>query len=302
MGEAMRLGIDLGGTKIEAAILNNNGHMIWQKRQQTSKLSYDETITRITGLVDDARQSTGFAGPIGIGVPGSIRRSTGKSQGASLTYLNNRDLQSDLKSALNTDVRMANDANCFALSEATDGAGKGCEVVFGLILGTGCGSGIVINGRPLSGINGIAGEVGHNPLPWPITDEYLNHDCWCGNSGCIETFISGTAISKDYYDRTGVDIPVEDIAARINTDLVAQSVFQALEDRLARTLAMVINTLDPDVIILGGGLSNLDRLYQNVPPKWSQLVFSKDIETKLLKPHYGDSSGVRGAAWLWPDE
>jgi len=298
----MRLGIDLGGTKIEAAILNNNGHMIWQKRQQTSKLSYDETITRITGLVDDARQSTGFAGPIGIGVPGSIRRSTGKSQGASLTYLNNRDLQSDLKSALNTDVRMANDANCFALSEATDGAGKDCEVVFGLILGTGCGSGIVINGRPLSGINGIAGEVGHNPLPWPITDEYLNHDCWCGNSGCIETFISGTAISKDYYDRTGVDIPVEDIAARINTDLVAQSVFQVLEDRLARTLAMVINTLDPDVIILGGGLSNLDRLYQNVPPKWSQLVFSKDIETKLLKPHYGDSSGVRGAAWLWPDE
>ena len=298
----MRLGIDLGGTKIEAAILNNNGHMIWQKRQQTSKLSYDETITRITGLVDDARQSTGFAGRIGIGVPGSIRRSTGKSQGASLTYLNNRDLQSDLKSALNTDVRMANDANCFALSEATDGAGKGCEVVFGLILGTGCGSGIVINGRPLSGINGIAGEVGHNPLPWPITDEYLNHDCWCGNSGCIETFISGAAISKDYYDRTGVDIPVEDIAARINTDLVAQSVFQVLEDRLARTLAMVINTLDPDVIILGGGLSNLDRLYQNVPPKWSQLVFSKDIETKLLKPHYGDSSGVRGAAWLWPDE
>jgi fructokinase len=298
----MRLGIDLGGTKIEAAILNNNGDIIWKKRQKTSKSSYDDIIAGITELVTDARQDTGFAGPIGIGLPGSIRKSNGTTQGASLTHLNNRDLKSDLKQALNTDIRLENDANCFTLSEAIDGAGKGCGVVFGLILGTGCGGGIVINGKPVSGINGIAGEVGHNPLPWPITDEYLNHDCWCGNSGCIETFISGTAVSKDYYDRTGANIPVEDIAARINTDLVAQSVFQVLEDRLARTIAMIINMIDPEVIVLGGGLSNLDRLYQNVPPKLSRLVFSKEIETKLLKPQHGDSSGVRGAAWLWPDE
>jgi fructokinase len=182
-----------------------------------------------------------------------------------------------------------------------DGAAAGCDIVFGIILGTGCGSGLVINGRPVTGVNGIAGEIGHNPLPWPITDEYLGHDCWCGNDGCIETFISGTAVSKDYFDRTGVDMPVEDIAARSGIDLVAESVFQVLEDRLARTLAMIINTIDPDAIVLGGGLSNLERLYQNVHPKWRRLVFSKDIDSRLLKPKHGDSSGVRGAAWLWPD-
>jgi fructokinase len=231
-----------------------------------------------------------------------LRRSNQIIQGASLTYLNNRDLRADLETALSTDIRIENDANCFTLSEAVDGAAAGCDVVFGIILGTGCGSGLVIHGRPLTGVNGITGEIGHNPLPWPITDEYLGHECWCGNDGCIETFISGTAVSKDYFDRTGVIIPVEEIAARVHMDLVAESVFQVLEDRLARTLAMIINTIDPDAIVLGGGLSNLERLYKNVHPKWPRLVFSKDIDTLLLKPKHGDSSGVRGAAWLWPDD
>jgi fructokinase len=297
----MRLGIDLGGTKIEAAIIDSNGDIIWRKRQKTSKISYDETLSSMAGLVADARNDTGYEGAIGVGIPGSMRRSEQTIQGASLTYLNNRDLRADLTDILATDIRIENDANCLALSEAVDGAAAGCDIVFGIILGTGCGSGLVINGRPVTGVNGIAGEIGHNPLPWPITDEYLGHDCWCGNDGCIETFISGTAVSKDYFDRTGVDMPVEDIAARSGIDLVAESVFQVLEDRLARTLAMIINTIDPDAIVLGGGLSNLERLYQNVHPKWRRLVFSKDIDTRLLKPKHGDSSGVRGAAWLWPD-
>ncbi|MGB2324092.1 MAG: ROK family protein [Candidatus Puniceispirillales bacterium] len=298
----MRLGIDLGGTKIEAAIIDSNGDIIWRKRQKTSKTSYDETIHSIANLVAYARQDTRFEGAIGVGIPGSLRRSNQIIQGASLTYLNNRDLRADLETALSTDIRIENDANCFALSEAVDGAAAGCDLVFGIILGTGCGSGLVIHGRPVTGINGIAGEIGHNPLPWPITDEYLGHECWCGNDGCIETFISGTAVSKDYFDRTGVNIPVEEIAARVHMDLVAESVFQVLEDRLARTLAMIINTIDPDAIVLGGGLSNLERLYKNVHPKWPRLVFSKDIDTLLLKPKHGDSSGVRGAAWLWPDD
>lgn len=297
----MRLGIDLGGTKIEAAIIDSNGDIIWRKRQKTSKISYDETLSSMAGLVADARHDTGYEGAIGVGIPGSMRRSEQTIQGASLTYLNNCDLRADLTDILATDIRIENDANCFALSEAVDGAAAGCDIVFGIILGTGCGSGLVINGRPVTGVNGIAGEIGHNPLPWPITDEYLGHDCWCGNDGCIETFISGTAVSKDYFDRTGVDMPVEDIATRSGIDLVAESVFQVLEDRLARTLAMIINTIDPDAIVLGGGLSNLERLYQNVHPKWRRLVFSKDIDTRLLKPKHGDSSGVRGAAWLWPD-
>ena len=297
----MRLGIDLGGTKIEAAVIDSNGDIIWRKRQKTSKTSYDETLSSMAGLVADARQDTGYEGAIGVGIPGSMRRSNQIIQGASLTYLNNRDLWADLTDILATDIRLENDANCFALSEAVDGAAAGCDIVFGIILGTGCGSGLVINGRPVTGVNGITGEIGHNPLPWPITDEYLGHDCWCGNDGCIETFISGTAVSKDYFDRTGVNMPVEDIAARTGIDLVAESVFQVLEDRLARTLAMIINTIDPDAIVIGGGLSNLERLYQNVHPKWRRLVFSKDIDTRLLKPKHGDSSGVRGAAWLWPD-
>lgn len=298
----MRLGIDLGGTKIEAAIIDRNGDFVWRKRQKTSKTSYDETLTSIADLVTEARQLTGFDGPIGVGIPGSMMRSSQIIQGASLTYLNNRDLKSDLTNTLATDIRLENDANCFTLSEATDGAAAGCDVVFGLILGTGCGSGLVINGRPLTGLNGIAGEIGHTPLPWPITDEYLGHECWCGNEGCIETFISGTAVSKDYFDRTGVDMPVEEIATRTGMDLVAESVFQVLEDRLARCLAVVINMIDPDAIVLGGGLSNLERLYKNVQPKWPRLVYSKHIETRLMRPKHGDSSGVRGAAWLWPND
>ena len=296
----MRLGVDLGGTKIEAAIIDRNGDFVWRKRQKTSKTSYDEMLSSIAELVAEARQKTDFDGPVGVGIPGSMMRSSQIIQGASLTYLNNRDLKSDLTKTLATDIRLENDANCFALSEATDGAAAGCDVVFGLILGTGCGSGLVIDGRPLTGLNGIAGEIGHNPLPWPITDEYLGHECWCGNEGCIETFISGTAVSKDYFDRTGVNMPVEEIAARAGMDLVAESVFQVLEDRLARSLAVVINMIDPDAIVLGGGLSNLERLYQNVHPKWPRLVYSKHIETRLMRPKHGDSSGVRGAAWLWP--
>ena len=303
----MRLGIDLGGTKIEAAILDADARIIWRKRASTEQSSYDRLLDIIAGLVAEARQETGFSGPIGIGIPGNIHSETQLIQGASLQIINHHDLKTDCEMRLKTKVRMANDANCFALSEASDGSAAEYQTVLGVILGTGCGSGLVVGRRVIEGINGIAGEIGHNPLPWPTEDEYRGHRCWCGRDGCIETFIAGPAVADDYLARGGARLSVEEINIRAMRDPLSESdpaarVMEALEDRLARVLAMVINTFDPDAIVLGGGLSNLDRLYRHVPQKWGTYVFSKTVATQLLPPKHGDSSGVRGAAWLWDDE
>ena len=230
-------------------------------------------------------------------MPGSVSKETGLIQGANTTYLNGQNFQKDLQATLNRSVRLSNDANCFALSEAIEGAGKGASVVFGVIIGTGCGGGIVVNRHIISGVNGIAGEWGHTPLPWPVENEFENHDCWCGKTGCLETYISGTALVKDYKRMTGLEKDGKQIVLDCkNGDIVAEAVLQALEDRIARGLAMIINIIDPDIIILGGGLSNIERLYENIPRKWAGYVFSNKINTRLLKPKYGDSSGVRGAA------
>ena len=297
----MRLGIDLGGTKIEAAILDDSGSFICRERVPTPK-DYNEILQAITGLRDQVASAYGYEGPVGICTPGSTSKSTGLMQGSNSQSLNGRNLAADLQAALNTPVRISNDANCFALSEAIDGAGAGYESVFGVIIGTGCGGGVVVDHKIVGGVNGIAGEWGHVPLPWPVDHEYEGHDCWCGRTGCLETYISGTGLELDYFRIANEKIDAKTILAKAESgDIVADSVLQVLEDRIGRGLAMIINILDPDAIVLGGGLSNIDRLYTNIPRKWPGYVFSKSIDTKLLKPKYGDSSGIRGAAYLFND-
>ena len=295
----MRCGIDVGGTKIETAILSDSGEFLSRERTNTPK-NYAALLSSIDKSVQQASKNTGFDGPVGICMPGSVSNETGLIQGANTTYLNGQNFQKDLQATLNRSVRLSNDANCFALSEAIEGAGKGASVVFGVIIGTGCGGGIVVNRHIISGVNGIAGEWGHTPLPWPLENEFENHDCWCGKTGCLETYISGTALVKDYKRMTGLEKDGKQIVLDCkNGDIVAEAVLQALEDRIARGLAMIINIIDPDIIILGGGLSNIERLYENIPRKWAGYVFSNKINTRLLKPKYGDSSGVRGAALLF---
>lgn len=296
----MRLGIDLGGTKTEAAVIDDDGTIIWRDRRPTPNNGYKDIIATVAELTMAAKDATGFDGNVGMGIPGSVSPKTGLIRGANTKVLNGQNLAQDCEKATGRAFRMANDANCFALSEASDGAGKGYETVFGVIIGTGCGGGFVAHGKLITGGNGITGEWGHTPLPWPLDHEYDGHDCWCGNRGCIETYVSGPAISADYEARTGVVMTAKEISENTHLDLVAESVMQVFEDRLARGLAQIINIFDPSAIVLGGGLSNLDRLYVNIPRKWKSLVFSDTIDTALLKPIYGDSSGVRGAAWLWP--
>jgi fructokinase len=295
----MRCGIDVGGTKIETAILSDSGEFLSRERTNTPK-NYAALLNSIDKIFQQASKKTGFDGPVGICMPGSVSNETGLIQGANTTYLNGQNFQKNLQATLNRSVRLSNDANCFALSEAIEGAGKGASVVFGVIIGTGCGGGIVVNRHIIAGVNGIAGEWGHTPLPWPVESEFENHDCWCGKTGCLETYISGTALVKDYKRMTGLEKDGKQIVLDCkNGDIVAEAVLQALEDRIARGLAMIINIIDPDIIILGGGLSNIERLYENVPRKWAGYVFSNKINTRLLKPKYGDSSGVRGAALLF---
>ena len=297
----MRLGIDLGGTKIEAAILDDSGSFICRERVPTPT-EYNDILQAISQLTTQVCDEHAYDGPVGICTPGSISKSSGLMQGSNSQSLNGRDLRSDLQAALNRPVRISNDANCFALSEAIDGAGEGYDSVFGVIVGTGCGGGIVVNQKIVGGVNGIAGEWGHVPLPWPVEYEYEGHDCWCGKTGCLETYISGTGLELDYFRIANEKIDAKSILEKAESgDIVAESVIQVLEDRIGRGLAMIINILDPDAIILGGGLSNIDRLYTNVPRKWPGYVFSKSIDTKLLKPVYGDSSGIRGAAYLFND-
>jgi fructokinase len=269
-----RIGVDLGGTKIEALALDSDGKQLLRKRIPTPKGNYDGTLGAVVGLVREFEAELAEKARVGVGIPGALSRMTGTVKNANSTWLIGRDLKGDLEQALGREVRIANDANCFALSEAVDGAAAGADVVFGVILGTGVGGGIVVRGEVLTGPNAIAGEWGHNPLPLPTQDDLPLPECYCGRKGCIEAYLSGPALEK-------------------NPDM------ERYEERLARALAGVINILDPDVIVLGGGISNLRRLYANVPALWEAYAFSDRLTTRLVQNKHGDSSGVRGAAWLW---
>ena len=296
----MRLGIDLGGTKIEIIVLANDGSELLRRRVQTPRYNYQATLKVIACLVNEAERELGERCTVGIGTPGAISPATGLLKNSNSVWLNNKPFKVDVENLLERNVRMANDANCFALSEATDGAARGADVVFGVIVGTGTGAGIVINGHVLTGPNAIAGEWGHNPLPWPRKEERPGPQCYCGQRGCIETYLSGPGMVAHHYHLTGQSLMTKDIvAAAVLGDGQAEATLQCYEDRMARSLSHVMNILDPNVIVLGGGMSNLKRLYPNVPSLWTQYVFSDQVETRLVPPCYGDSSGVRGAAWLW---
>jgi fructokinase len=295
----MRLGIDLGGTKIEIIALDDDGAELLRRRAPTPKGNYAETLQAIAALVCDTETELGQLGSLGIGTPGALSRATGRLKNSNSVVLNGQPILHDLESLLLRPVKIGNDANCFALSEATDGAAAGASVVFGVILGTGVGAGIVVNGHILTGPNSIAGEWGHNPLPWPEAYELPGPECYCGKHGCIETFLSGPGMMQLHQRETGESLNTEEIVARAEQgDAACERSLQAWESRLARSLAHVINILDPDVIVLGGGMSNIERLYTNVPTLWGRWVFSDQVDTKLVKHRFGDSSGVRGAAWL----
>jgi fructokinase len=296
----MRIGVDLGGTKIEAIALGDDGRELARRRVPTPRHDYDATIGAVVSLVNGIEQDTGRAGSVGVGMPGALSPASGLVKNANSTWLIGRAIDRDLSQALGRPVRCANDANCFALSEATDGAGAGARVVFGVIVGTGTGGGVVVDGHVLTGPNAIAGEWGHNPLPWPRDDERPGPACYCGKAGCIETFLSGPGLARDYRDATGLELEASEIAARGERgDDAAGASLDRYQDRMARALAVVLNLLDPDVIVLGGGMSRVVRLYESVPRLWQAWAFSDRISTPLRPPLHGDASGVRGAAWLW---
>lgn len=303
MGSRFRIGIDLGGTKIEGAAIDGGGAVRVRQRVATPAGNYHATIAAISALVRTIEGEIGEAASIGIGMPGTISLATGVVKNANSTCLIGRPLQRDIEAALGRPTRLANDANCFTLSEASDGAAAGLPTVFGVILGTGVGGGLAIGGRVLLGANGIAGEWGHNPLPWPTPDEIPGPRCYCGRSGCIETFLSGPGLSADHFRQTGQRLSPAAIAdATGEGDAASSTTLERYMDRLARGLATVINLIDPDAIVLGGGLSGITALYERVPRLWTRYVFSDRVVTRLLPPAHGDSSGVRGAAWLWPPE
>lgn len=300
MSESLRIGIDLGGTKIEVVALDSAGSNVFTKRAATPAGDYPATIRAIVALVQEAERATGRRGSVGVGTPGCISQVSGLIKNSNSVCLNGQALDRDLAAALGRPVRLANDANCFALSEATDGAAAGAEVVFGVIMGTGIGAGVVVRGRVLCGANGIAGEWGHNPLPWPNDEDRAGPVCYCGKQGCIETFLSGPGMQADYQRATGQDADPAEIVARAHRgERAAEQALLRYEDRMARGLASIINVLDPDVMVLGGGMSNIRRLYDNVPRVWGRYVFSDHVRTQLLPARFGDASGVRGAAWLW---
>jgi fructokinase len=307
MSSAMRIGIDLGGTKIEGLALDLDGQELFRQRVATPRESYDAIVEAVAALVLSIEQSTGRTGTVGIGIPGIASPATGLLKHANTTLLNGQRLDRDLSARLARTVRLANDANCFALSEATDGAASasvlgGCDrTVFGVILGTGTGGGVVVNGKALIGPDAIAGEWGHNPLPWPSGDEVPGPTCWCGLRGCIETFLSGPGLARDHELVTGEKLDSGEVARRAEAGQIqAARTVERYAERLARALASIINVLNPDAIVLGGGVSNIARLYEVVPDRWSDYVFSDVVSTRLFKAKYGDASGVRGAAWLWP--
>jgi fructokinase len=302
----MRIGVDLGGTKIEAIALANGGETLLRHRVDTPKNDYQATVQAIADLVILMEKETGQAGTVGVGTPGAVAPGTGLMKNANSVCLNGKPFKTDLEAILQRTIRTMNDANCFALSEATDGAAAGADVVFGVIVGTGTGGGVVINGKPLIGPNAIAGEWGHNPLPWPEPEELPGTLCYCGKHGCIETFISGTGLARDHQKITGESLIGAEIVQKAQQgDEGAEATLQRYERRMAKSLASVIDLIDPDIIVLGGGMSNVERLYKNVPEIWSDYVFSSGMDdpvrTRLLPPRHGDSSGVRGAAWLWPE-
>lgn len=296
----MRIGIDLGGTKIEGVALAADGRELQRRRIPAPRGNYDDSVRAITGLVGTLEDAAQERGSVGVGIPGAVSPATGLIKNANSTWLIGRPLAEDLSRALEREVRLANDANCFALSEATDGAAAGAAIVFGVIVGTGTGGGVVINGRVLAGANAIAGEWGHNPMPAPGDDERPGPPCYCGRRGCIETFLSGPALARDYADAGGDAISALEIAARAEAgEPLAEAALTRYESRFARAIASIINVLDPGVIVLGGGLSNIGRLYAHIPRLWSPFVFSDRVETRLVRAMHGDASGVRGAAWLW---
>ncbi|QTL40500.1 fructokinase [Xenorhabdus budapestensis] len=302
----MRIGIDLGGTKIEVIALGDQGEELFRKRVDTPRNDYQQTLAAIAGLIADAEQATGQRGTIGIGIPGAISPFTGKVKNANSVWLNGQVLDKDISAFLGREVRVANDANCLAVSEATDGAAAGMPMVFAVIIGTGCGSGLAFDGKVHAGGNGLAGEWGHNPLPWMDDEDRAYQEevrCFCGKPGCTEMFVSGTGFMKDYFRLSGVHKKGHEIMEAVaQGDKIAELAIQRYEKRLARALAQVVNLLDPDVIVLGGGMSNVDRLYQTLPGLVSEWVFGGECATPIRKALHGDSSGVRGAAWLWPNK
>jgi fructokinase len=303
MASRFRIGIDLGGTKIEAAAVDRLGAVCARRRVATPWGNYRGTIEAITALVQATEQQVGETAAIGIGIPGAISPITGLVKNANSTWLIGRPLRQDLEASLKRPIRLANDANCFALSEATDGVAAGLEAVFAVILGTGVGGGIALGGRILLGANAIAGEWGHNPLPWPTPGEIPGPACYCGRSGCIETFLSGPALAADHRRHGGQQLSPAEIARLAALgDAHCGATIERYMGRLARGLASVINLIDPDAIVLGGGLSRISVLYERVPLLWGQYIFSDKVVTRLFPPAHGDSSGVRGAAWLWPIE
>lgn len=296
----MRIGIDLGGTKIEGLLLTADGVEAKRVRIPTPQGDYAATVRAVAELVRLLDAEAGQSCTVGVGIPGTVSPATGRVKNANSVCLIGQPLDFDLAQATHRPVRLANDANCFAVSEAHDGAASGAATVFGVILGTGVGGGIAINGHALVGANAIAGEWGHNPLPWPTDDERPGPLCYCGKNGCIETFLSGPGLARDHMAHAGTHLSGEQIAARTAAhDVTCDATLKRYEQRLARALASVINVLDPDVIVLGGGLSNIERLYATVPQLWGAWVFSDTVATRLVRNVHGDSSGVRGAAWLW---
>jgi len=296
----LRIGIDLGGTKIEGVALASNGSELARERIAAPKGDYRATVEALAGLVEDLERVAGGAGTVGIGMPGSVSPRTGLVQNANSVWLNGRPFKVDMERRLARPLRIANDANCFTVSEATDGAAAGAASVFGVILGTGCGGGIVVGGRLIDGPRGIGGEWGHNPLPWMTPDEHPGPVCWCGRPCCMETWVSGTALAADHARMTGDQLCAEDVVARATDgDAAAAATLDRHADRLARGLAHVVNLIDPEVIVLGGGLSKLSHLYTTVPRLMARWVFADAPQIDMRPPRWGDASGVRGAAWLW---
>ena len=298
----MRIGVDVGGTKIEAIALDPKGSELQRIRVATPKGDYAGTVAAVSALVRELEKATGQTGTVGAGIPGTIVASTGLVKNANSTWLNGQPLQRDLSATLDREVRCANDANCFAISEATDGAAQDYEVVFGVIFGTGCGGGISIDGRVHAGPNGLSGEWGHTPLPWPTAEESPGMLCYCGRHGCLETWISGTGFEWDFARVTSRNLRgIEIVAAAEAGDIEANAALDRLIDRMARGFSTVVNVLDPDAIVIGGGLSNLARLYEGgLAARLRDYGFGGGVETPILRNLHGDSSGVRGAAWLWP--
>ena len=300
MDNSIRIGIDLGGTKTEVIALSESGETLLRERVPTVPDDYQATLATIVQLVEQAEQIIKTKATIGIGTPGAISPATGLLKNSNSNWLNDKPLQNDIENLLQRPVRIANDANCFVLSEAMDGSAKDGKVAFGVIVGTGTGGGIVVNKQILTGPNAIAGEWGHNPMPWPHADELPGPACYCGRRGCIETFLSGPGFAREFFNLSGIQYSAEEIVQQAEAgDLDCNAALKRYEGKMARALAHVINILDPDIIVLGGGMSNVQRLYTNVPQLWGEYVFSDTVTTQLMPPKHGDSSGVRGAAWLW---